>query len=100
MGFNPKFYSIFYNQFKPSKNDLSYDEEEVLRIFSKKDIPEVIKINSSLYEDGSVNHNQWLRISINIENDNEFKETIGNTLLFEWSNTSLHFYLRILFLKQ
>ena len=29
LGFTPNFYSIFYNQFKKSKNDIAYNEVDV-----------------------------------------------------------------------
>lgn len=99
IGFNPNYYNIFYNQFKKGENDLVYDEKEVLKLFSKKSIPEVIKINSSLYDDEGIDQNYWFRISLNVESDGEFRETIGNTFLLEWSNASLNFLLESDFFK-
>lgn len=95
LGFTPNFYSIFYNPFKKPKNDLVYNEVDVIKLFSKSQKPESIKIFNELYDENSnPNQNKWFRMSLNYEPEKEFLETIGNSLLLEWSSFDLDFLIQ------
>lgn len=100
LGFIPNFYSVFFNQFKKPKNDIEYNEADVIKLYSKSTKPESVKIFSDLYNGNSnVNQNQWFRISLNYESDKEYIETIGNSFLLEWSNFNLDFLIQSNFFK-
>lgn len=101
IGFTPKYYSIFYNQFKKPKNDIAFNEKEIIKLFKKTQKPESIKIvNQIIDDDTAVNLNQWFKISLNIESEKEFQETIGNSILLEWSNFNLDFLTGSTFFKK
>ena len=100
LGFTPNFYSIFYNQLEKSKNDIAYNEVDVIKIFTKSQKPESIKIFNELYDENSnESQNKWFKLSINYEFEKKYIETIGNSLLLEWSNFNLDFLTQSNFFK-
>jgi hypothetical protein len=100
LGFEPNYYSVFFNQFKKPKNDLPFDENQILKLFNNSTRPNVVKIFSSIYDEDKVeNNDKWFRISINNESEKQFQETIGNTFLLEWSNFNFDFLNESLFYK-
>ncbi|MCO5249769.1 MAG: hypothetical protein M9887_12570 [Chitinophagales bacterium] len=100
LGFTPNYYSIFYNQFKKPKSDIPYNEKEIIRLFNKSQKLENVKIFEQLYdEDIITDKSKWFQLSLNIESEKEFQETIGNSFLLEWSNFDLDFLLESNFFK-
>lgn len=98
LGFIPNYYSVIFNQFKKAKNDIPYIETELLKLFNKSDNPESIRIFDQLYSENIVPSNRkWFKLSLNIEAEEEFQETIGNSIRVEWSNFDLTFLLKSTF---
>ncbi len=98
LGFIPNYYSVIFNQFKKAENDIPYIETELLKLFNKSENPESIRIFDQLYSENIVPSNRkWFKLSLNIEAEEEFQETIGNSIRIEWSNFDLTFLLKSTF---
>ncbi len=92
LGFTPNYYNVFFNQFKKPKNNVVFNETNLNKLFTKSNRPRSITIFDKMYDDNSLEDNvKWFRLSINFESDVEYLETIGNSILLEWSNSNLEF---------
>ena len=84
LGFEPKYMTIFFDEFEKSLDDIVYNEEYLFKLLRKR--PGTITIKSQLYDEDTRETNHWFRFGLSI--DSPFGL---DTCSLEWSNTSLNF---------
>lgn len=84
LGFEPKYMSIFFDEFEKPLDDIVYDEEYFFELLKRR--PGTITIKSQLYDEDKRETNNWFRFKLHLDRPYD-----SDLFSFEWSNTNLKF---------
>jgi hypothetical protein len=87
LGFEPKYMTIFFDEFERSLNDITFDEENLFKLLKKN--PGTITIKSQLYDEDKRDTNNWFRFGLSVNSPFGL-----DTCSLEWSNVDLDPLLR------